>query len=151
MALQTAPTVRQARPDDAPELTGLLVQLGYPDNDVERVRRRLATWTEDTSSRALVAEHEGRLVGAIAVTAVPFFERDGKWARIVALVVADGQRGKGIGRLLMAAAERFAAKLGCARTEVTSSRGRTESHPFYRRLGFVDSTDRSVRYLKDLG
>lgn len=34
--------------------------------------------------------------------------------------------------------------------EVTSSRSRTESHPFYRKLGYEDGDGRSARYVKDL-
>jgi hypothetical protein len=34
--------------------------------------------------------------------------------------------------------------------EVTSARSRTDSHPFYRTLGYQDWGDRSARYLKDL-
>jgi hypothetical protein len=34
--------------------------------------------------------------------------------------------------------------------EVTSSRRRTESHPFYRKLGYEAWDDRSARYFKDL-
>ncbi|GAA4495327.1 hypothetical protein GCM10023191_035880 [Actinoallomurus oryzae] len=49
-----------------------------------------------------------------------------------------------------AAAERPAGDLGCVRMEVTGGRHRDGSHPFYRHLGYEDSGDRGVRYLKDL-
>jgi GNAT superfamily N-acetyltransferase len=47
----------------------------------------------------------------------PFFERDGSWARIVALVVSDRARGQGIGSRLVATAESFATTNGCLRME----------------------------------
>jgi GNAT superfamily N-acetyltransferase len=90
------------------------------------------------------------VVGIIAVTAIPYLEREGRWGRIVALVVSSACRGQGIGRWLVDAAEKAAGELDCIAMEVTSARSRTESHPFYRNLGYEDRGDRSARYLKDL-
>jgi GNAT superfamily N-acetyltransferase len=52
-------------------------------------------------------------VGIVAVTAIPYLERDGRWGRIVALVVSASCRGLGIGRHLVQAAEIAASDLGC--------------------------------------
>ncbi|MEU6038231.1 GNAT family N-acetyltransferase [Actinomadura sp. NPDC047616] len=84
------------------------------------------------------------------MAAIPYLERGGRCGRIVALVVAAGRRGQGIGRRLVEAAEEAAGDLGCVTMEVTSARSRTESHPFYRNLGYEEWSDRSARYLKDL-
>ena len=142
--------MRLAQPGDAAPVAGLLAELGYPANRPEEVRRRLALWERETASLALVAERQGEVVGIIAVTAIPYLEREGRWGRIVALVVSSACRGQGIGRLLVDAAEKAAAELDCVTMEVTSRRSRTESHPFYRSLGYEDWCDRSARYLKDL-
>lgn len=144
------PVIRRARPGDAAAVAALLADLGYPGNDADAVRRRLAMWEREESGAVLVAENEARVVGTVAVAAVPYLEREGRCGRIVALVTSAGCRGRGIGRRLVEAAERTAADLGCVRMEVTSARHRAESHPFYRGLGYEDSGDRSVRYLKDL-
>ena len=150
MNIPTACSVRPAQPDDAPEVTRLLAELGYPDNRTEEVWRRLALWVREPAGLALVAERQGQVVGIIAVTAIPYLEREGRWGRIVALVVSSACRGQGIGRLLVDAAEKAASELDCIAVEVTSRRSRTESHPFYRNLGYADAGDRSTRYLKDL-
>ncbi len=110
-------TVRAARPDDAADVAALLVELGYPDNDVDDVRRRLAAWEREAAGAALVAEQHGRVVAAVAVTAFPYLEREGRCGRVVALVVAAGHRGQGIGRRLVEAAEAAAASFGCVRME----------------------------------
>jgi GNAT superfamily N-acetyltransferase len=144
-------SVRHPEPDDATQVAALLAELGYPDNQVADVQRRLALWAGEIASRALVAEHHGQLVGIVAVTAIPYLERDGRWGRIVALVVSSACRGQGIGRQLVQAAETAASELGCVAMEVTSARRRTDSHPFYQNLGYQDWGDRSARYLKDLG
>jgi predicted N-acetyltransferase YhbS len=143
-------SVRLAQPGDAAQVTALLAELGYPDNRTEEVRRRLAMWERETAGLALVAERQGPVVGIIAVTAIPYLEREGRWGRIVALVVSSACRGQGIGRRLVDAAEKAAGELDCITMEVTSRRSRTESHPFYRNLGYEDCCDRSARYLKDL-
>ncbi|HEY5989847.1 MAG TPA: hypothetical protein VIV12_26215 [Streptosporangiaceae bacterium] len=38
------PPIRLAQPEDAPQVTALLTELGYPDNTVEKVRDRLTAW-----------------------------------------------------------------------------------------------------------
>jgi predicted N-acetyltransferase YhbS len=144
-------SVRYAQPEDAAEVAALLTELGYPDNSFADVQRRLAQWADETTSRALVAERGRQLLGIVAVTAIPYLERQGRWARIVALVVSSACRGQGIGRQLVQAAEDAAGELGCVAMEVTSARSRTESHPFYQSLGSQDWSDRSARYLKYLG
>jgi len=128
----------------------LLAELGYPDNRTEEVRRRLAMWERETAGLALVAERQGQVVGIIGVIAIPYLEHEGRWGRIVALVVSSACRGHGIGRRLVDAAEKAAGELGCITMEVTSRSSRTESHPFYRNLGYEDVGDRSIRYLKAL-
>lgn len=143
-------SVRRAQPGDAAQVAALLAELGYRDNRAEEVRRRLAMWERETAGLALVAERQGQVAGIIAVTAIPYLEREGRWGRIVVLVVSSACRGQGIGRLLVDAAEKAARELGCVAMEVTSARSRTGSHPFYRNLGYEDWGDRSARYRKDL-
>jgi GNAT superfamily N-acetyltransferase len=142
--------IREASPDDAVKVAALLDELGYPENDVADVRERLTVWSREPAGIALVAEDDGCVVGVVAVTAIPYLEHEGRWGRVVALVVSAERRGRGIGRQLIEAAEQAAIGYGCVSMEVTSARRRTESHAFYRRLGYVDWCDRSARYQKDL-
>lgn len=150
MNTQPRCAVRRAQPGDAAQVTALLAELGYPGSTVEQVRQRLAMWAREKTSLALVAERNGQVLGAVAVTAIPYLEHEGRWGRIVALVVSPARRGQGIGRQLVERAEKAAGELGCITMEVTSARSRTESHPFYQNLGYQDWGDRSGRYLKDL-
>src|SRR5689334_15782889 len=134
---------RAARPDDAEELAALLAELGYPDNDAAGVRNRLATWADAGHGQVLVADDDGRIAGVVAVAVLPYFERDGCWARIVAIVVGEEWRGMGIGWLLIEAAEEVARARGCVNVEVTTARYRVRAREFYRTLGFEDRCDRS--------
>jgi GNAT superfamily N-acetyltransferase len=141
---------RAAGPDDADELAALLAELGYPDNDAAAVRARLATWADGGHGRVLVADDDGRVAGVVAVAVLPYFERDGCWARIVAIVVGEQWRGMGVGRLLIEAAEEAARERGCRAMEVTTARYRVRAREFYRTLGFEDLCDRSARFFKTL-
>jgi GNAT superfamily N-acetyltransferase len=142
-------TIRPAVPDDAASIVPLLAALGYPDSQTDSVHKRLEVWSAETRSRVLVAERDGVVVGLLALSAIPFIERDGWWGRVVALVTAESVRGQGVGRELMAHAEELAREFGCVRMEVTSANRRTGAHAFYERIGYVNYADRSGRFLKE--
>ncbi|MCE7003020.1 GNAT family N-acetyltransferase [Kibdelosporangium philippinense] len=143
-------TVRLAEPSDAAAVRDLLGQLGYPDdNDVDSVRQRLENWAAEPAATALVAERDGQVVGVVAVAAMPCFERPGKTGRVVAIVTSDVVRGQGVGKELMAHAERIAKEYGCSKMEVTSSNWRTDAHAFYRGLGYDNWSDRAGRFMKE--
>ncbi|WP_199818938.1 GNAT family N-acetyltransferase [Streptomyces sp. NRRL B-1347] len=142
--------IRPAHRDDASAVNVLLDQLGHPQDGRAATANRIQSWAEDPSGAAYVAEAGDDLLGVIAVHVCPFFERDGSWGRIVALVVSGRARGRGVGSRLVAAAESFAATLGCVRMEVTSGDHRQDAHEFYRRRGYIDQAGMSSRFLRDL-
>jgi GNAT superfamily N-acetyltransferase len=138
--------VRPVNPDDASAVAGLLEQLGYPA-DESGVRDRIAAWADDDRGGAFAATIGDRLVGCAAIYVVPFFERPGSRARLVALVVDGEHRKRGIGRLLVGQAHEFARRRGAVEIEVTSRRERADADRFYTGLGFSDVTGRSRRYV----
>ena len=142
--------IRPARRADAAAVNELLDQLGYPQEGAAATADRIQTWADDPSSAALVAQDSSELLGVLAVHLCPLFERDGSWSRIVALVVAEGARGRGVGSRLVAAAEGLASERGCRRMEVTSADHRPEAHEFYRRRGYLDQAGRSSRFVREL-
>ena len=142
-------SIGAARPEDAQALARLLTLLGYP-SAAEQVVERLGYWEGQPRSAVLAAREGEELLGCLAVHAAPYFERTGRWARIQALVVGDTGRRRGVGRALVAAAEQLAREWGCLMIEVTSSRRRVDAHAFYRELGYVDQSERSGLFLKDL-
>ncbi|WP_205327242.1 GNAT family N-acetyltransferase [Glycomyces sp. YM15] len=143
--------IRPLHRDDADAAGELLRRLGYPQSGTTATAARIQAWSEDPSSTALAADLEGHVLGLIAVHVCPSFERTGSWARIVALVVADEARGRGVGGRLMEAAEAFAAARDCRAMEVTSSDHREAAHAFYRNRGYMIQTGRSSRFLRGLG
>lgn len=141
--------VRRVRAADAAVIAGLLSELGYPQSEAV-VATRLTGWLGAEQAAVFGWADDADLLGVIAVHVVPFFERDGGWARIVALVVSDRARRRGAGAALVAAAEEFALARGCTMMEVTSSRQRDGAHAFYRRLGYVDRCTDSGRFTRQL-
>ena len=83
-----------------------------------------------------MAEHDGAILGFIAVHAMPRFEHDDRIVRILALVVDAGARERGVGRALMAEAERIGRELGAAFVEMTAGHHRPEARHLYESLGY---------------
>ena len=142
-------TIRAAALTDAGTIAQLLGQLGYQAG-ADEVGQRLRGWLADPAGRVLVAEAGGMVTGCLALHAIPYLERTGRWCRIVSLVVDQSARRSGAGRALMQAAERTAADWGCLAVEVTSLRSRADAHAFYLSLGYLDVCADAGRFIKKL-
>jgi len=127
-------SIRPAAPADADAIASLFTDEGYPAGPSDIVERlgRFAS----VHSQVLVAEHDGGILGFIAVHAMPRFEHDDRIMRILALVVDAGARERGVGRGLMAEAERIATELGAAFIEITAGHHRPEARHLYESLGY---------------
>lgn len=127
-------TVRAATEADAERLANLLTDEGYPAGASDLVVR-IARF-DTPASRVAVAEAGGEVIGFVAFHVVPRFETDDRFVRIVTLVVDPGVRERGIGRLLMAEAERVAREEGAAFLEITAGHHRPEARQLYESLGY---------------
>lgn len=127
-------TLRPASSLDADRIAGLLTDEGYPAGASD-IAERLERFVGDRGT-VIVADLDGEVLGFIAVARLPRFEH-GDWiARIVALVVEAGVRERGLGHLLMEAAETWAAERDCAFIEVTAGHHRPEARHLYESLGY---------------
>jgi ribosomal protein S18 acetylase RimI-like enzyme len=134
----TAQTLlRPAEAGDAPAIAALFTDEGYPAGPSDIVARLQRF--DSPASRVVIAEHEGAILGFIAVHAMARFEHDDSILRILALVVDAGARERGVGRTLMAEAERIGRELGAAFVEITAAHHRPEARHLYESLGY-DST-----------
>ena len=95
----------------------------------------------------MVAEDNGDVIGLLDWHVMTTIHRSRPIGRVVALVVAEGHRGRGTGRGLVAAAEQRMRARGCEKMEVTSNVRLTKAHRFYEGLGLERS---SYRFAKDL-
>jgi ribosomal protein S18 acetylase RimI-like enzyme len=142
--MEETAAIRSARLDDAPALAGLFTELGFPASSAEMAKRLEAM---PQAESALVAERNGDVLGVVTVHVTPVLHRPTPVGRLTALVVTEQARGQGIGRMLVAAAEKLLARQGCRLVEVTSNQQLTGAHEFYRRLGFEAT---SLRFKKVL-
>ncbi len=127
-------SLRVATAADADAIASLFTDEGYPagpSDIVERLER-----FGSAHSRVIVAEHEGTLIGFIAIHAMPRFEHDDRILRILALVVDAGARERGVGRTLIAEAQRVGVELDAAFVEITAGHHRPEARKLYESLGY---------------
>ena len=129
--------LRPAQATDAPAIAALFTDEGYPAGPSDIVGR--LERFDEPGSRVVIAEHDGAILGFIAVHAMARFEHDDSILRILALVVDAGARERGVGRTLMAEAERIGRELGAAFVELTAGHHRPEARHLYESLGY-DST-----------
>ena len=130
-------TFRAATAADASAIAALFTDEGYPAGPSD-IRTRLTRFDEPTS-RVVIAEHDGAILGFIAVHALPRFEHDDSILRVVALVVDAGARERGVGRALLDEAERIGREVGATFVEITAGHHRPEARHLYESVGY-DST-----------
>lgn len=97
------PLIRLAQAEDAGCIAALCEQLGYPAT-TDSVRERLAGIGQDEHHAVFVAEAPGGVVGWIHVYLCPLVVV-GWQAEIGGLVVDEGWRSRGVGRLLLERAD----------------------------------------------
>jgi GNAT superfamily N-acetyltransferase len=129
-------TLRNAEATDADRLANLSEQLGYPV-DSEVVGRRLERLLARAEHIVLVADSPtSGVVGWIHAAEHDILEV-GRFCEILGLVIAADQRGQGVGRLLVEQVEGWATRRGLEHVSVRSNAARSESHPFYERIGYA--------------
>jgi GNAT superfamily N-acetyltransferase len=137
--------IREARSEDAPRLKQLINDLGHPI-EVADVIRNLDTLSS-IGLLPLVATEGDRIVGMCGLSAMTTVHRDAPVGRVSVMIVDEAYRGRKIGALLLAKAERMLAERGCKILEVTSNMKRDRAHHFYEELGYERT---SYRFMKRL-
>lgn len=135
--------VREASPEDVPAVLGLLGDLGRPGpaglSEAEAFERMVEGYIADGDKRVLVAVVGGRVAGMAAVLLLPRLNHVTRELYVPELVVGPQYRRRGIGRALVGHCVGLAAESGCHRLRLESGNRRTDSHKFYRNLGFEQS------------
>jgi GNAT superfamily N-acetyltransferase len=138
-------SVRPAGARDCARLADLIGQLGYEATKADVAERIAVMEAEDRL--VLAAELDGVVVGCLSTSIMRVLHRPAPVGRISMMVVDEALRGRGIGAVLVRAAEEALAEQGCHMVEVTSHARRTEAHRFYEQLGYERT---SVRLAKTL-
>lgn len=132
--------VRLAGPRDCEAVIGLL------DNP-EHAREQVLAWLESAGTTLLVAQSEDGVLGvAVLVTHVTPLAGGGaqKVVEVDNLVVRADQRGRRIGRRLLAAAVEWSRQRRATQVEAQVGASNREARRFYENFGFAMSSDRLV-------
>jgi ribosomal protein S18 acetylase RimI-like enzyme len=145
--------VREATAEDAEVVHSLARELAATLGDspplFEDVRARLAELLEEPRARVLVAEDED-VVGVVSLWIKPDLAHGDTVVEVPTLVVAEGSRGEGVGKLLMEEVRRVAAENGAGLIELVATTQNVAAREFYRTLGFVETDNVTLEFLGDM-
>lgn len=136
--------IRPPTEADLSTLAALMTELGYPATP-EQLHRRLARIAGNRDYATIMAEVDDEVAGMIGLQRGWAYEHDRPFVRILALVVSERMRGRGVGARLVAEAEAWAREHGAYAVHLTTSLHREEAHRFYERAGFERTGWRYVR------
>jgi GNAT superfamily N-acetyltransferase len=138
--------------EDATAVAALAGELGYPATPHQiRARHAVLASTPERGAVLVAVDADGPadVIGWAHVELRDTLVAPAT-AQLMALIVADGARDRGVGRDLLRAAESWARDRGCEALIVATRVTRTGAHRFYRREGYdLDKT--SHIFLKALG
>lgn len=138
--------IRDAELNDAAGLAVLMSQLGYETNRTE-MERRLKSILYDPAYKTFVAIMDGCVCGMIGTLTYPSYEHDDPSGRILAIVALNVARRRGIGRALIATAEKDFTQRGIRRVALDTRLTREDAHKFYESLGYERNGWRFVKQL----
>ena len=138
--------VRAVEAADVEALADLMTQLGY-ETRASEMQMRMETILANKNYATLVAVSGGKVCGMIGTFTCYSYEHNNPGGRILALVVSEKMRGRGVGEALIAAAERDLAQKNITRVAVDTHFRRTQAHEFYEKLGYEKNGFRLVKEL----
>ena len=138
--------IRDADLNDAAELAVLMRELGYETQRPE-MEARLKLILSNPAYKTFVAIMDGCVCGMIGTLTYPSYEHDDPSGRILALVTLSAARRRGIGRALIATAEKDFAQRGIKRVALDTRLTRVDAHKLYESLGYERNGWRFVKQL----
>lgn len=135
--------IRRATTSDTETLLPMIRELFRDESiawDLARTRAALVKLLDDGDlGRVLVATHEERACGYAIVTWGYDLEYAGRDCFLTEIYVVPEQRGRGVGRGLLAAIERTAREAGAGAVHLQVRPDNPRAHDLYRRVGFEPS------------
>ena len=128
-------SIRPATVEDAPAITALLLQLGYPETE-DTIHRRLAALCGKTDSTVLAAEDGHHRITGCAHVLIDARLAEGRRGEISSIVVDARVRSRGTGARLVQAAAAWLQARNIARLRIRCNARRDQAHRFYETLGF---------------
>jgi len=138
--------VRAPEARDMEALADLMTQLGYETRTSE-MQMRMETIMANKHYTTFVAVSGGEVCGMIGTRISYSYEHNSPGAAILALVISEKMRGRGVGEALIAAAENDLAQKNIRRLAVYTHFRRTRAHEFYEKRGYTKNGFRLVKEL----
>ena len=139
--------IREVTIEDAFAICNIsCADLGY-DCSCEFVSTRISN-LDKGREKVFVAEVNGIVAGYIHAEKYQtlYFE---PMINILGLAVSSEFRRRGIGRMLLKRAERWATEVGIHKIRLNSGASRKEAHSFYRAMGYSNEKGQ-IRFIKDI-
>jgi GNAT superfamily N-acetyltransferase len=129
-------------------LTLLTNELGYPTTAAEMAVRFNAI-KDHPDYKTLVITVDNEVAGMAGLHNGIYYEKNGRYLRIVAFVVKQTIRNKGIGKILITACENWAIEQGLTSVVLTSGNrdNRKNAHAFYQKMGYEIKSSGFVKQL----
>jgi GNAT superfamily N-acetyltransferase len=140
--------VRDADKEDISALADLMTELGY-QTSVDQMHLRFNRIAAHSDYKTIVAVLNDEVVGMAGLAKGIYYEKNGSYLRIVALVVKSAHRGQGVGKFLLDAVEKWAIEQGLNTVLVNcgNREERKASHAFYEKMGY---TVKSLGFIKQM-
>lgn len=135
--------IRPARQQDLEQLVELLRLLFSVEEDFNidfgKQYQGLALMLNNDRGQVLAAEVDGRVVGMVTGQLVVSTAEGGPSVLVEDMVVASGQRGRGVGRALLTALAHWARQQGATRMQLLADVNNQPALGYYRHLGWQDT------------
>jgi ribosomal protein S18 acetylase RimI-like enzyme len=149
--------IRRATRDDVPSIVRMLADdpLGakreiYSTPLPDRYYLAFEEIERDSNNELVVAEVEGKVIGVLQMTFIPYLTYQGGWRALIEGVRVSSQtRSSGIGRRLFVWAIERARRRNCHVVQLTSDKARLDAIRFYEGLGFVASHEGLKLHLQE--
>jgi len=138
MLLNDQVIIRDACSADLEAMALLVTDLGYPTS-VAEMQARFNAVADHPDYRTILAVVNNRVVGMAGLMKGFWYEKNGRYLRILAFVVKQGTRNLGIGKVLLKAAEDWAQEQGLNSVIINSGNRdeRAGAHAFYQKMGYA--------------
>lgn len=142
-------SIRDVCPDDIARLAELTTELGYPTSAVE-MEQRINCLSAHSDYRTLIALRGSIIAGYAGIVCIRYWEKNGCYVKIQALVVSSTERRTGVGVFLLNEAEKWAKEKKADMLALTcgNKKEREAAHMFYPESGFVHNASGYVKMLR---
>lgn len=141
-------TIKEATPTDTATLANLMTVLGY-ETTPEEMKTRYDNIIIHPDYKTFVATTSTEIVGMIGLSKNLYYEKNGVYVRVLAMVTSKEFRQQGVGQALLDKAESWAREVGAESIFLNSGNReeRAQAHQFYKNRGFTVKSSGFVKKL----